>query len=255
MDLRARAFRASETLQGWIVPDLRYSQSVYEQYLERYAEGVRCWLDVGCGYQLLPPWRFAAEAKLVASVPVLIGVDAARDALGKHRTLRKVICADIDALPFEDDTFDLVTANMVVEHLGAPARQFREIARVLRPGGVFLFHTPNSRSYTAQMARLLPDWAKVKLARILDGRVASDVRPAFHRANTLQAIRQAAGHAGLEVKQVRPTASSPVFGLVPPLALLELLLIRQLMRTEALREFQQTLICVLSKPPRARPHP
>ena len=35
----------------------------------------------------------------------------------------------------EGETFDLVTANMVVEHLTQPVRQFSEIQRVLRPGG------------------------------------------------------------------------------------------------------------------------
>ena len=34
-----------------------------------------------------------------------------------------------------------------LEHLYTPATQFREISRILRPGGVFIFHTPNRRGY------------------------------------------------------------------------------------------------------------
>nr|WP_269449803.1 class I SAM-dependent methyltransferase [Auraticoccus cholistanensis] len=43
--------------------------------------------------------------------------------------------ADAEALPFEDDTFDLVVGHAVIHHIPDVARAFREIARVLKPGG------------------------------------------------------------------------------------------------------------------------
>ena len=50
------------------------------------------------------------------------------------------------ALPFEDEAFDLVISNHVVEHVGDLERQdnhLGEIARVLRPGGWLYLATPN----------------------------------------------------------------------------------------------------------------
>lgn len=241
-------FRARDRLQRWIVPELRYSQSSYEDCLRQLTSGVNAWLDVGCGHRLLPEWRGEAEADIVRDVPLIVGMDFDLAALRAHRSIAIVLRADVAALPFGDHAFDLVTANMVVEHLARPADQFREISRVLKPGGIFLFHTPNLHSYVIQVARLLPDAVKTMLARLLEGRVAADVFPTFYRANTDAAIRSAAASAGLDVEEIRFTLSSPVFGRVAPLAALELLFLRQLSRRRVLHPFRQTLICVLRRP-------
>lgn len=52
-----KAFALTRALQWRIVPELRYSQTFYEEHSRRYASGVESWLDVGCGHHLLPPWR------------------------------------------------------------------------------------------------------------------------------------------------------------------------------------------------------
>ncbi len=45
--------------------------------------------------------------------------------------------ADAEALPFEDDSFDAVTCRIAPHHFANPERFVSEVARVLRPGGVF----------------------------------------------------------------------------------------------------------------------
>lgn len=47
--------------------------------------------------------------------------------------------ADAEELPFEADSFDAVIANFVVHHLARPETVFREVNRVLKPGGRFAF--------------------------------------------------------------------------------------------------------------------
>jgi SAM-dependent methyltransferase len=231
-----------------IVPELHYSQSYYEDYLREYTCDVQTWLDVGCGHQLLPSWRSEAEEKLVSSVPLVIGVDYDLPSLRRHRSIRNVLRADVSTLPFKDGSFDLVTANMVVEHLSDPVLQFREIARVLRPGGSFLFHTPNLHGYTTRISRLLPDKLKKILARVLEERAEEDVFPTHYRANTEDRIREVAAQAGLEVDAVHFTGTLPVLQRFPFLATFELIYIRQLMRRPKLTRFRQTLICSLRRP-------
>lgn len=51
-----------------------------------------------------------------------------------------------DLAPFEDDSFDVVVAKHVVEHLPAPDQAIQEIGRVLRPGGLLVLGTPNTDS-------------------------------------------------------------------------------------------------------------
>jgi SAM-dependent methyltransferase len=46
-------------------------------------------------------------------------------------------------LPFEDESVDLVLATEVLEHLPSHAPLLQEIGRILKPGGFFLFSTPN----------------------------------------------------------------------------------------------------------------
>ena len=57
----------------------------------------------------------------------------------------KVDVADLnhDPLPYPNEYFDLVTCTEVIEHLEDHRSVLREIARVLRPGGVFVVSTPN----------------------------------------------------------------------------------------------------------------
>lgn len=49
---------------------------------------------------------------------------------------------DITRIPFEDDRFDLVVANHVLEHVPDDAKALSEVYRVLKPGGVAILQTP-----------------------------------------------------------------------------------------------------------------
>ena len=54
--------------------------------------------------------------------------------------------ADAEKLPFEDESFDIVYSWGVLHHSPDTERAFREVARVLRPGGVFrgmVYHVPS----------------------------------------------------------------------------------------------------------------
>lgn len=68
-----------------------------------------------------------------------------------------------DPLPFPDGSFDLVVCNAVVEHLhGIHKLLFQEVRRVLAPGGVFVFTTPNIASLLKRVRFLFgrsPNWS------------------------------------------------------------------------------------------------
>jgi ubiquinone/menaquinone biosynthesis C-methylase UbiE len=229
-----------------IAPRLLYSQRLYEDALARHVVEGTTWLDLGCGHQVLPAWRRESERRLVDRARV-VGLDADVPSLRSHQTIHLLVQGDIGALPFADGTFDLVTLNMVAEHLDHPAVQFAEIRRVLRPGGAFLLHTPNTLGYLTLVNRCLPHAVSRRLARIFDGRPAADVFPAYYRANSPRRLRRLAAGTGLELSDVQLVTTSAIFVVAPPLVVLELLWIRLLM-TRAFRPFRTNLIALLRKP-------
>jgi len=93
-------------------------------------------LDVGCGT--------GANLIMLSKYGDAEGVDISEDALAfcRDRGLDKVRLGAGEELPYEDNTFDLVTAFDVVEHMDDDLAGLREMRRVLRPGGRVLLFVP-----------------------------------------------------------------------------------------------------------------
>jgi len=72
------------------------------------------------------------------------GVDISRQALEfcGQRGLKSVKFGAAESLPYDDDSFDLVTALDVIEHLDDDQAGLSEVSRVLRPGGRALLFVP-----------------------------------------------------------------------------------------------------------------
>lgn len=94
-------------------------------------------------------------------------IENARE-LAKHTGIQPdIVHGFAEDLPFEDNTFDLAIAMSVMEHVDDPMRVFREVHRVLKPGGGFWFFT-GSRLYPFQVeiARFpLFPWYPTRLQR------------------------------------------------------------------------------------------
>jgi len=93
-------------------------------------------LDVGCGT--------GANLLMLSNYGDAEGVDISNDALAfcRERGLTNVKLGAGEELPYDDATFDLVTALDVVEHMDDDLAGLREMRRVLRPGGRVLLFVP-----------------------------------------------------------------------------------------------------------------
>ena len=101
-------------------------------------------LDIGCGngkfIHMMNSLGWQSEG--VEFSP--LAVDVCREAG------LKVFQGDVQAAAFEDNTFDLVSARHVIEHVPNPENFVREIARILKKGGQLLIQTPNSEALGRQ---------------------------------------------------------------------------------------------------------
>ena len=229
-----------------IVPKLKYSQEFYEDILEKRVEQKINWLDLGCGHHLLPTWRFTQEKALIEKAGNVVGLDFDFPSLLKHKTINKKVAATADFLPFKENYFDVVTANMVVEHLDKPQIQFNEINRVLKPNGIFIFHTPNEFGYFSLARKMVSGKMAKKLAKIFDGRDSDDVFEVHYKANNQKSIEAVAEETNFSVEKISFVSSDAVLALIPPLAVAELLWIKLLM-LKSMRSMRTNLIVVLRK--------
>lgn len=116
-------------------------RAILESFLERISDDLRTTnnelriLDVGCGT--------GANLEMLKKYGASEGVDVSDDALEFCRKKGlKVHKGLAEELPFADETFDLVTALDVVEHLDDDVAGLAEMHRILKKGGKTLIFVP-----------------------------------------------------------------------------------------------------------------
>jgi SAM-dependent methyltransferase len=119
--LRSHRWRTAENSAAYLLPHLKPHMKV---------------LDVGSG-----PGTITAD--LAGLTGHVTASEVTADALGLARAEVAAIgldnvdfaVADVHALPFDDDTFCVVHAHQVLQHVGDPVRALREMRRVTKPTG------------------------------------------------------------------------------------------------------------------------
>ncbi|MGQ0601952.1 MAG: methyltransferase domain-containing protein [Anaerolineales bacterium] len=211
-------------------PGWRTSGDEFESAMRRHVTPDSRVLDVGCGrggvMELFwrdvalpvgvdPDWASLHEHRTRPPLPAgegVAGAAAVAPLTGVRANSMPLTCAFAERLPFRDSSFDTVIALWVLEHLPEPERVFHEIARVLAPGGVFLFLTPNAlhpllwANRTAQWLPAVQRAAQRALIPRLYGRAEADTFRVHYRANTPARLRALAAQCGFRVQSLRAIA-------------------------------------------------
>lgn len=109
-------------------------------------------LDVGAGFgRLADEYGGFGHVTLVDASPAMIG--AARERIGSDPRFT-IVQADAGHLPVASASMDVVVAVRLILHVRNPEVVFAEVARVLRPGGLFVLEFPNRRHLLARLRYL-----------------------------------------------------------------------------------------------------
>jgi SAM-dependent methyltransferase len=200
-------------------------------------------LDLGAGAGILPEMNFRGHAARIC------GVDPDPRVAG-NLYLDEGKVGQGESIPYPDATFDIVISDNVLEHLTQPEIVFAEVLRVLKPGGRFLFKTPNWTHYMPIIAWATPHGFHRWFNR-LRGRAVVDTFPTVYRANTPATVKARGGNVGFEAGTFELLESRPEYlRITVPSYLAGIAYERLVNRFSVLARFRILMIGELVKPAR-----
>ena len=193
---------------GWMA-----SGDQFDFIVQRWLTKETAVLDLGCG-------RTGGIERFWKGARVAVGIDPDGESLrDRDRNGLPVLRGSGDHLPFADRAFDMVVSVWVLEHLDAPSGVFAEAARVLKPGGHFIFLTPNAMNplILANRVGQVAPWLQHRLVSNVYGRAKGDTFAVRYRANTTGRIRKLARASGFSVMELRVIADPTYVAFNPAL--------------------------------------
>ena len=170
--------------------------------LERLQPGT-VMLDIGAGAGIVNEMNFKTYCKEV------VGVDL-DPRVTSNPFLHRGIIADAVDMPLPACYFDLVVADNVMEHIDDPEGTLKEIMRVLKPGGILIFKTPNFFHYMPLIAYLTPHSFHTWINK-LRGRETIDTFPTRYKLNSKSAVKRHAESLGFSVKSISLIEGRPEY--------------------------------------------
>ncbi len=137
----------------------RWSRLVGEQFLRWIGVPAnQSWLDVGCGNG-----AFTEEIAARGTPTGIVGIDpsAAQIAFAQARPALRAAefhVGDAQALPFQDNEFDVGVMALVISFVSNPVKGVAELSRVVRPGGMvatYMWDLPNFGVPVSPVSRAL----------------------------------------------------------------------------------------------------
>lgn len=172
-----------------LTPTWRRSLELYRDQIDHLVTPTSRLLDVGCGHGTL-------LKDVYAKTPHCYGLEPDAAALAKNTLIPHKAVGFVEHMPFEDNFFDVIVLEWVLEHLDNPVESFREIHRVLKPGGHVVFITPNAWNYNTWLIRAVPNRFHAFFTKRLYGRPDGDTYPVRYRINAAKTMDRVLGSVG-----------------------------------------------------------
>ena len=180
------------------------SMSVYHDLIAKAVEPGMTVLDVGCGRGAIAPYSWHQHTNIK-----LWGIDPDPTAAENPHLESFTLLTDDPNWQIPSGTVDLAICRYVLEHVEDPTAFFRNLSRVLKPGGKFVFLTPN-RWHPAMIAsHWLPFGLKQRILALTKRADPHDVFPTCYLLNSARAVKQAAQRFGLDIVDLQTREIQP----------------------------------------------
>lgn len=201
-------------------------------------------LDAGCGRTAPMLARYQGRAQR------LIGVDLVP--FTESIAGVELYNWDLGQMDLPDACVDVMYSRSVMEHIVDPEAVYREMKRVLKPGGCAIFLTANKWDYASIIAALVPNRWHGSIVERTEGRAECDVFPTQYRTNTRRDIEGHARAAGLLIEEFQYLGQYPsYFQFNAVLFLLGTGYQKAIEKVPALHWLQGWILVTLRKPPQA----
>ncbi len=222
-----------------VCPEFKTGGYFFRQYLKNYINSNSIILDAGCGSDgIISEFQFMPK--------LIIGVDINKKLLDKNKIVNKKIVSDLEHIPLGNNSVDIVISEFVLEHLRNPSAVFKEIYRVLKPKGVFIFITPNIINPIMTLSKILPHLFHT-LLRIKLLKKEEETHPTYYRANTYLRLLKLGEETGFHNYEITRAGNPEYFGFCKPLVPMSIFF-EKLIDNNFLNTFKMYLVgCFIKK--------
>jgi ubiquinone/menaquinone biosynthesis C-methylase UbiE len=127
----------------------RWDDAIFRDTLLKHLKLEMVVLDLGAGAGIIPEMNFKGKVKKI------YGLDPDERVM-TNPFLDSAVCSTAEEMPFEDEMFDAIICQNVMEHIENPSVMLTQVKRILKKGGLFFVKTPNRNHYITLAARATP---------------------------------------------------------------------------------------------------
>jgi ubiquinone/menaquinone biosynthesis C-methylase UbiE len=176
---------------------------IFERRVDDFLRREDTLLDAGCGRTAPVLQTYKGRAAR------LIGIDMVT--FDPNVSGIELYNGDLARTTLEDHCVDLIMCRSVMEHVEDPTAVYKEMYRILKPGGRFIFLTANLWDYASIVAMMVPNRLHPWIVSKTEGRAEHDVFPTQYRTNTKRAVERWSRESGFEIEDFQYLGQYPSY--------------------------------------------
>jgi ubiquinone/menaquinone biosynthesis C-methylase UbiE len=196
--------RLSEKIQSRLFGKVIHPYKIYERKILAKLNADSVLLDAGCGRTAPVLSKFVGKAKRLLGVE-LVEFDPKTVPAGVE--LIQANLAKVSQVG--DASVDLVISRSVLEHIKEIEPVYREMHRILKPGGGFIFLVPNFGDYVSLISWIVPNKFHAYIVSKTEGRDTHDTFPAYYKSNSRSSVARLASRTGFRIVSCEYLGQSP----------------------------------------------